>query len=138
MCESYCLSCKMHTKSTNIQKGISKNGRMMEKSICSQCGKGKSRFIKSEQKGGALARRRGSNVTDKIAYIGSMVVNPTASWGALGRVFASQAYKGVKDNYDYYKKGKGVDIQKHLSKLGELHMRTPTGKNTIIAAQEPN
>ena len=24
--------------------------------------------------------------------------------------------------------GKGIDIQKHLSKLGELHMRTPTGK----------
>ena len=24
--------------------------------------------------------------------------------------------------------GEGIDIQKHLSKLGELHMRTPTGK----------
>jgi len=27
-----------------------------------------------------------------------------------------------------FKKGRGIDIQKHLSKLGELHMRTPTGK----------
>ena len=40
----------------------------------------------------------------------------------------NQAYKGVKDNVNYYKKGEGIDIQKHLSKLGELHMRTPTGK----------
>ena len=27
-----------------------------------------------------------------------------------------------------YQRGDGFDIQKHLSKLGELHMRTPTGK----------
>ena len=27
-----------------------------------------------------------------------------------------------------YQHGYGIDIQKHLSKLGELHMRTPTGK----------
>ena len=40
----------------------------------------------------------------------------------------SKFIKGVKDNVDHYKKGRGVDIQKHLSKLGELHMRTPTGK----------
>ena len=46
-----------------------------------------------------------------------MVVNPTASWGALGRVLASQAYKGMKDNYDYYKSGKGVDIHKAIGKL---------------------
>ena len=127
MCDTYCISCKKHTKSTNIRKEISRNGRIMEKSICMYCKKGKSRFIKS-QKGGALYRKKGPNITDKIAYVGSMVVNPTASWGALGRVLASQAYKGIKDNYDYYKSGKGVDIQKHLSKLGELHMRTPTGK----------
>ena len=27
-----------------------------------------------------------------------------------------------------YQRGSAIDIQKHLSKLGELHMRTPTGK----------
>ena len=27
--------------------------------------------------------------------------------------------------------GTGIDIQKHLSKLGELHMRTPTLKKKI-------
>ena len=117
----------MHTKSNNIQNMVSKNGRLMEKSICQICKKGKSKFIKSQQ-GGALARRKGPSTTDKIAYVGSMFVNPTASWGALERVLASQAYKGVKDNYNHYKSGKGVDIQKHLSKLGEIHMRTPTMK----------
>ena len=116
MCDTYCISCKKHTKSTNIRKEISKNGRMMEKSICMQCKKGKSRFIKS-QMGGALYRKKGPNITDKIAYVGSMVVNPTASWGALGRVLASQAYKGVKDNFDYYKSGKGVDIHNAILKV---------------------
>jgi len=29
---------------------------------------------------------------------------------------------------EYDMRGSGIDIQKHLSKLGELHMRTPTGK----------
>ena len=67
--------------------------------------------------GGALYRKKGPNITDKIAYVGSMVVNPTASWGALGRVLASQAYKGVKDNYDYYKSGKGVDIHNAILKV---------------------
>ena len=42
--------------------------------------------------------------------------------GALAR------HKGVKDNVDYYRSGKGIDIQKYLSQIGELHMRTPTGK----------
>ena len=46
-----------------------------------------------------------------------MVVNPTASWGALGRVLASQGYKAVKDNYDYYKSGKGVNIHNAILKV---------------------
>ena len=33
-----------------------------------------------------------------------------------------------KNKSKFIKKGEGIDIQKHLSKLGELHMRTPTGK----------
>ena len=106
----------MHTKSNNIQNMVSKNGRLMEKSICQICKKGKSKFIKSKQ-GGALARRKGPSTTDKIAYVGSMFVNPTASWGALGRVLASQAYKGVKDNYDHYKSGKGLDIHNAILKV---------------------
>ena len=124
MCKSYCVSCKKNTDSINPKKVTGKNGRLMEKSNCVICGKNKSKFIK----GGALARRKGPSTTDKIAYMASNFVTPAPSFGALGRLLAGQAFKGVKDNIDYYKKGEGIDIQKHLSKLGELHMRTPTGK----------
>ena len=127
--KSYCVKQKKQTEcipgSELYEKA--KNGRLLLKCTCSECGITKTKFVKQSE-GGALYRKKGPNTTDKIAYIGSMVVNPTASWGALGRVLASQAYKGVKDNYGYYKSGKGFDIQKHLSKLGEIHMRTPTMK----------
>ena len=128
MVKSYCVKQRKQTECIEPSGyKTAKNGRLMHFCTCAECFITKTKFVKS-QKGGALARKKGPSVTDKIAYVGSMVVNPTASWGALGRVLASQAYKGVKDNYDYYKSGRGVDIQKHLSKLGELHMRTPTGK----------
>lgn len=49
---TYCLSCRKKTDS--IQPVIKKSGnKTHEKSKCSVCGKGKSRFIKS-QKGGSL------------------------------------------------------------------------------------
>ena len=75
--------------------------------------KNKSKFVK----GGALARRRGPSTTDKIAYLASNFVTPAPSFGALGRVLAGQAFKGVKDNVDYYRKGKGFDIHKAILKV---------------------
>ncbi|KAL9986619.1 hypothetical protein ACROYT_G000790 [Oculina patagonica] len=72
--------------------------------------------------------KSGPSTVDKIAYVASNFVTPSPSFASMARLLAGQALKGVKDNVDYYKKGKGLDIQKHLSKLGELHMRTPTGK----------
>ena len=124
MCESYCVSCGKKTNSKNMRKEKAKNGQLMEKSKCVICGKNKSKFIK----GGALARRRGPSTTDKIAYMASNFVTPAPSFAALGRVLAGQAFKGIKDNVNHYKEGTGIDIQKHLPKLRELHMRTPTGK----------
>lgn len=47
----------------------------------------------------------------------SNFVAPAPSFAALGRVLAGQAYKGVKDNIDYYKKGKVVDIHKAILKV---------------------
>ncbi|KAL9957015.1 hypothetical protein ACROYT_G038593 [Oculina patagonica] len=111
----------------NSKKVKAKNGRLMEKSNCYICGKKKSKFIKGHS-GGALTRRKGPSTVDKIAYVASNFVTPSPSFASMARLLAGQALKGVKDNVDYYKKGKGLDIQKHLSKLGELHMRTPTGK----------
>ena len=113
MCKSYCVSCKTKTDSINPRKMKSKNGQLMEKSNCSMCGKNKSKFVK----GGALARRKGPSTTDKIAYVASNFVTPAPSFRAFGRVLAGQAFKGVKDNVDYYRKGKGFDIHKAILKV---------------------
>ena len=77
------------------------------------CGKNKSKFIK----GGALTRRRGPSTTDKIAYMASHFVTPAPSFGALGRVLAGQAFKGIKDNVNYFRRGKGLDIHKAILKV---------------------
>ena len=117
MVKSYCVKQRKQTECIEPSGyKTAKNNRLMYFCTCAECFITKTKFVKS-QKGGALARKKGPSVTDKIAYVGSMVVNPTASWGALGRVLASQAYKGVKDNYDYYKSGKGVDIHKAIGML---------------------
>ena len=117
MCaKSYCLSCKKQTDSINPKIIKTKNNRLMEKTQCHLCKKNKSKFIKS-QSGGALARRRGPSTTDKIAYVASNFVTPAPSFGAFGRVLAGQAFKGVKDNVDYYRKGKGFDIHKAILKV---------------------
>ena len=113
MCKSYCVSCKKNTDSINPKKVKAKNGRIMEKSTCQICNKNKSKFIK----GGALARRKGPSTTDKIAWVASNFVTPAPSFGALGRVLAGQAFKGVKDNVDYYRKGNGLDIHKAILKV---------------------
>ena len=85
----------------------------MEKSKCSICKKNKCKFIK----GGALARRRGPSTTDKIAYVASNFVTPAPSFGAFGKILAGQAFKGIKDNVDYFRRGKGLDIHKAILKV---------------------
>jgi len=46
----------------------------------------------------------------------SNFVTPAPSFAALGRILAGQAFKGVKDNVDYYK-GSGIDIHKAIGRL---------------------
>ncbi|KAL9967138.1 hypothetical protein ACROYT_G025310 [Oculina patagonica] len=101
-----------NTESMNSKKFVkAKNGRLMEKSNCYICGKKKSKFIKSHS-GGALARRKGPSTVDKIAYVASNFITPSPSFALMARLLAGQALKGVKDNVDYYKKGKAVVIER--------------------------
>jgi len=89
----------------------SKNGRLMLKCKCSECGITKTKFVKQE--GGALARRRGPTAVDKAAYIMSNFVTPAPSFAGLARILAGQAFKGVKDNVDHYRgRGKGNPLGK--------------------------
>ena len=66
--------------------------------------------------GGARARRRGPTAVDKAAYIMSNFLTPAPGFATAAKVLAGQAFKGVKDNVDYYR-GSGVDIHKAIGKL---------------------
>ena len=53
--ETYCLSCRKYTKSTDSRIVKSKNERSMIQSNCTICGSKKSRFIKEQQAEGLLS-----------------------------------------------------------------------------------
>ena len=53
--ETYCLSCRKYTKSTNPRIVRNKNNRSMIQSNCAICGSKKSRFIKEHQASGLLS-----------------------------------------------------------------------------------
>ena len=62
---SYCVKQKKFTNSLAGSEKItrSKNGKLMIKSICSECGAKKSQFIKSkENQGAALTSVRGGSI----------------------------------------------------------------------------
>ena len=43
----YCVKCKKHTETINIQPFTARNGRLMQRGICSVCGKTKTKFVKA-------------------------------------------------------------------------------------------
>ena len=43
----YCVKCKKHTKTINMQTFTSKNGRHMLKGVCTVCGKTTTQFVKT-------------------------------------------------------------------------------------------
>ena len=53
--ETYCLSCREYTKSTNARIVKSKNDRSMIQSNCAICGSKKSRSVKERQAKGLLS-----------------------------------------------------------------------------------
>ena len=43
----YCVKCRKHTETLNITTFTTRNGRLMRKGICADCGKAKTQFIKT-------------------------------------------------------------------------------------------
>jgi len=43
----YCVKCRKHTDTVNVQKLTTKNGRPMLRGVCAVCGKVKTPFIKT-------------------------------------------------------------------------------------------
>ena len=105
--KSYCVKQKKQTECVpGSEKYVTaKNGRLMMKCQCAECGITKTKFVKNNQSGGARARYRGPSAIDKAAYVMSNFVTPAPNFAALGKMLAGQAFKGVKDNIDYYRGG---------------------------------
>ena len=61
--------------------------------------------MRKKQKGGALARRK--PLVDKIAQgAGMSLSGPAPSFAGVGIKLGSQAFKGIKDNVDHYRRRK--------------------------------
>ena len=43
----YCVKCKKHTETENVQLFTAKNSRLMQRGICTLCGHNKTQFVKS-------------------------------------------------------------------------------------------
>ena len=67
--ETYCLSCRKYTKSTNPTIVKNKHDRSMIQSNCAICGSKKSRFIKEQQAKGLLSNLRIKTPLNKVSLL---------------------------------------------------------------------
>ena len=66
-----------------------------------------------------------SKLNPFVNNVGSEALNQLST-----KIRSKKKYKTNRKDLD----GARLDIQKQLAKHGELHLRTPTGKNIIIVA----
>ena len=173
--ESYCVKQKKVTLcipgSERYEKA--KNGRLLLKCTCSECGITKTKFVSQNKDSPYQGAGIGSTLLTSALDLG-MAVAPIIGKKALqaGKYYASEAMRNPKlqqkaidyaldhakpilskvgketitqlsasirpkrkDGKQMHKTdikgldyGGAIDIQKHLSKLGEIHMRTPSMK----------
>ena len=158
MVNSYCVKQKKRTQSVPGSERYmrTKNGRLMLKSTCADCGITKTKIrqtkpgklIEPSPAGGSLFNISNSHSLGEIALKGLLNTGIYGARKGLAKAVKSDTAKqGVKKMASKYidqaldsfmgdvskkldpgKIGGSVDIQKHLSKLGELHTRTPTMK----------
>ena len=82
MVKSYCVKQKKQTECVPGSERYvkTKNGRTMMKCTCAECGITKTKFVKSGNTGGALARYKGPSAVDKAAWVMSNFVTPAPSF----------------------------------------------------------
>ena len=90
MCKSYCLVCKIHTKSITPQKFITSNNRVIEISTCSICDKNKSKLIgkgfyihNTNQKVGFGTKKKNDKSENFKAYCGIKKVPKSRRLGTM-------------------------------------------------------
>ena len=62
----YCVKCRKHTETDNVQTVTTKNGRSMQRGVCTVCGKTKTQFVKKTG-GGDLF----NNAVNKLPFTSS-------------------------------------------------------------------
>lgn len=71
----YCVKCKRHTETKNIQRVTSKNNRNMLRGTCEECGRTKTQFIKAEV-GQGLANKLINNLPFEMHLPGHNFTGP--------------------------------------------------------------
>ena len=71
----YCVKCKKATDTSDVQFGVSKNGRNMKRGKCVICGTTKTQFIKA-QKGGSLLNKAINNLPFQMHLSGHNFTGP--------------------------------------------------------------
>ena len=71
----YCVKCKKATDTSNVQFGVSKNGRNVKRGKCVICGTTKTQFIKA-QKGGSLLNKAINNLPFEMHLPGHNFTGP--------------------------------------------------------------
>ena len=72
----YCVKCKRHTGTKNIERVISKNNRNMLRGTCEECGTTKTQFVKADVKGQGLANKLINNLPVEIHIPGHSFTGP--------------------------------------------------------------
>ena len=70
---AYCVKCKRHTATNNLQHFVAKHGRVMLKGTCAVCGKTKTQFVKS---GSGLFNKAVSNLPFELHLPGHNFTGP--------------------------------------------------------------
>ena len=69
----YCVKCKKHTETTDVQLFTARNSRLMQRGICSVCGKRKTQFVKA---GSGLFNKAVSNLPFELHLPGHNFTGP--------------------------------------------------------------
>ena len=69
----YCVKCKKHTETTDVQLFTARNNRLMQRGICSVCRKRKTQFVKA---GSGLFNKAVSNLPFELHLPGHNFTGP--------------------------------------------------------------
>jgi len=73
----YCVKCKKHTETTDVQLFTARNSRLMQRGICSVCGKRKTQFVKA----GSGLFNEALTVTCHLNYTCQVIILPVPGHG---------------------------------------------------------